>query len=202
MRGDQADAAAINKIFAAMEKEGSELLKKEGIPAEQMSFPREFSLRSTPEGIRLFAQPAREIGALYSKQHRISDIALQSGVNPLGGIAGELFDIEAKLDVARTASATLDVRGTPISYDAREGRLSCMGKSVALKPAGLLDLRILVDRTSIEIFADGGRCVMSFCFRPDPGNRKLILSAEGGAAVAKSVQVRILKPALPVAAAR
>src|SRR5713226_1363096 len=84
---------------------------------QQMSFPREFSLRSTPEGIRLFAQPAREIGALYSKQHRISDIALQSGVNPLGGIAGELFDIEAKLDVAKAASATLDIRGTPISYD-------------------------------------------------------------------------------------
>jgi sucrose-6-phosphate hydrolase SacC (GH32 family) len=75
-----------------------------------------------------------------------------------------------------------------------------MGKSVALKPAGLLDLRILVDRTSIEIFAEGGHYVMSFCFRPDPGNRKLILSAEGGAAVAKSVQVRILKHALPVAA--
>src|SRR2546427_11640774 len=87
-----------------------------------------FRSRSTSEGIRLFAQPARGIGALYSKQHRISDVALKPGINPLEGITGELFDIEAKLDVARTASATLDIRGTPISYDAREGRLSCMGK--------------------------------------------------------------------------
>jgi N-methylhydantoinase A len=45
MRGDQADASAINTIFAAMEKKGSELLKKEGIPAERMSFPREIEMR-------------------------------------------------------------------------------------------------------------------------------------------------------------
>ena len=57
---------------------------------QQMSFPREFSLRSTPEGIRLFAQPAHEIGALYSKQHRISDVALKPGVNPLEGITGDM----------------------------------------------------------------------------------------------------------------
>src|SRR2546427_3598984 len=44
-----------------------------------------FRSRSTSEGIRLFAQPARGIGALYSKQHRISDVALKPGINPLEG---------------------------------------------------------------------------------------------------------------------
>ena len=170
---------------------------------QQMSFPREFTLRTTPEGVRLFAQPAREIASLYAKQHRFSNIALSSNGDALSGIEGELFDIEAAVDIRNARSVRLNIRGTEITYDSVDGRLSCLGKSARLAASsGRLDLRVLVDRTSIEIFAAGGRYVMSFCFRPDRRNRKLALTSEGGTAVAKSLHVRMLKPALPVAGGR
>jgi N-methylhydantoinase A len=45
MRGDSADSAAINKIFSSMEEAGGKLLRKEGIPAERISFLREIEMR-------------------------------------------------------------------------------------------------------------------------------------------------------------
>lgn len=165
---------------------------------QQMSFPREFSLRTTPEGIRLFVHPVREIAKLYSKRRQWSDVTLTSGSNPLSGIQGELFDIAADLKLKGAKSVTLDIRGTPIVYHAEDGTLSCLGKSTPVAEVdGRLDLRALVDRTSIEIFAAGGRYVMSFCFRPDKDNRRLRLTAEGGTAKIKSLTFRELKPGWP-----
>jgi len=168
---------------------------------QQMSFPREFSLRATGDGIRLFAQPAREIAKLHANERRWSDVTLAAGGNPLAGIEGELFDITADLELTGAKSVKLDIRGIPIVYDAGTSSLSCLGKSVQVAAAGgRLDLRAIVDRTSIEIFSGGGRYVMSFCFRPDTDNRKLGLTAEGGAAKVRSLTVRKLKPSLPAAA--
>ncbi len=45
MRGDRADSATINKIFSSMEEGGGKLLRKEGIPAERISFLREIEMR-------------------------------------------------------------------------------------------------------------------------------------------------------------
>ena len=164
---------------------------------QQMTFPREFSLRDTPEGIRLFAQPAREIAKLYGREHRTANAVLRAGTNPLAGIAGELFDLSATLAPGKAKSVTVNVRGTPIVYDAA-GNLSCMGDTVrAGAPGAPLELRVLVDRTSIEIFAAGGRYVMSYCFKPEAVNRKLRLAADGEGAAAPGMIVRELKPALP-----
>jgi N-methylhydantoinase A len=45
MRGDHADADAIERIFATMEDEGLDLLNKEGIRPERMRFLREIEMR-------------------------------------------------------------------------------------------------------------------------------------------------------------
>ena len=166
-----------------------------GMPfSQQMSIPRELTLRATPEGIRLFANPVREVAAMYEKRHRISGFEIGTGANPLAEIEGELFDIAMELEPGESRSVTLDVRGTPIVYDAAEGTLHCLGKSVAVAPAGSpIDIRILVDRTSIEMFAAEGRYVMSYCFRPPADNRSLSLSAEGGTAKAALIEVREMR---------
>ena len=49
----------------------------EGMPFSQMmSFPAELSLRTTPDGIRLFAEPVREVKTLYRKTHAKADAIL------------------------------------------------------------------------------------------------------------------------------
>lgn len=169
----------------------------QGMPFnQQMTFPRVLSLRSTHEGVRLFAEPAAEITKLYQRQHSMKPGPLSPGENPLSAIRGELFDIEGDLEVGQAASVELRIRGAPIVYDARSRQLTCLGKSVPLAGAdGRLQLRVLADRTSLEVFAAGGRYVMSFCFSPDPADRSLALSAAGGAATVKSLCVRELRSA-------
>ena len=169
----------------------------QGMPFnQQMTFPRVLSLRSTPEGVRFFAEPAAEITKLYQRRHNVKPGPLKPGENPLSAIRGELFDIESDLEVGRATSLELRIRGTPVVYNAASHELSCLGRSVKL--AGVddrLQLRVLVDRTSVEVFAAGGRYVMSLCFNPDPADRSLALSAAGGAATIKSFYVRELKSA-------
>jgi sucrose-6-phosphate hydrolase SacC (GH32 family) len=175
-------------------KEG-EVSVYQGMPFnQQMTFPRRLSLRTIPQGIRLFAEPASEIEKLYQWQHVLKSDRLLPGKDPLSGIRGELFDIDADLRSGGATSIEFGIRGTPIVYDARSRQLTCLGKSVTLADDNdRLQLRILVDRTSVEIFAAGGRYAMSFCFQPDPAKRALSLRATGGAARIESLHVRELK---------
>ena len=172
-----------------------------GMPFDQqMTFPRELTLRTTPEGLRLFAQPVREIATLYKMKHGWADLELKPGENPLAKIEGELFDLETEFEPGHASVLTLDIRGTPVTYDARVHTLSCLGKSVELLPAaGRVTLRVLVDRTSIELFAQDGHYVMSFCFVADPASRKLTLAAQGSAIRLRALEVRELKSIWPAA---
>jgi sucrose-6-phosphate hydrolase SacC (GH32 family) len=52
-----------------------------------------------------------------------------------------------------------------------------------------LELHVLVDRTSVEIFANEGRVVMSFCVSPEQLEGGLSLKAEGGEAHISEVNV-------------
>ena len=53
----------------------------------------------------------------------------------------------------------LKVRGEAVAYNVKDRKLSCLGKSAALEPApgNRLALRVLVDRTSLEVFCEFGR---------------------------------------------
>ena len=62
---------------------------------------------------------------------------------------------------------------------------------------GKVKLQVLVDRTSIEVFGADGRFSMSSCFLPPSGNKKISLSAKGGTAQVKSLEVWELKSAWP-----
>lgn len=81
-----------------------------------------------------------------------------------------------------------------MTYDSRDDTLRAFGKTAQL-PAeeGTLDLRFLIDRTSIEIFALGGRIVMSFCFVPDVEAYGLSLNAEGSPVTVGTLEVKELK---------
>jgi sucrose-6-phosphate hydrolase SacC (GH32 family) len=73
-----------------------------------------------------------------------------------------------------------------------------LGKTVRLEPIdGKVKLQVLVDRSSIEVFGPDGRFSMSSCFLPPPDNKKLALTAKGGTARVKSLDVWELKSAWP-----
>ena len=53
------------------------------------------------------------------------------------------------------------IRGTRVTYNPGKAQLTYRGSKAALKPVnGKIDLELLVDRNSIEIFGNGGRLYM------------------------------------------
>lgn len=163
---------------------------------QQLSFPCDLVLRALPEGLRICRLPAKEIAGLYKKTHAWKDKAIGPGENLLKGVAGDLFDIEVQVDLAGARTFGVACRGQPVTYSAEKGVLTCLGREAKVDaPGGRLALRILVDRTSIEVFADDGKVSMSSCFLPDPGKTGLELFSDGGSPKIRSMAVHELKSA-------
>jgi sucrose-6-phosphate hydrolase SacC (GH32 family) len=151
---------------------------------QQMTLPREMSLRQTPLGLRLCMLPAREIANLRSHTQTWSNLLLKPGENPLAKLSGDLFDFELKAKPASAGKLEMILRGEKLTYDSSSGQLTILGKTVHVGlNDGLLTLRILVDRTSIEIFANDGEVVMSLCFLPPPWNTTYALTTSAAASI-------------------
>jgi len=170
---------------------------------QQMSFPRELTLRTTPDGIRLYRVPVREIEKIHAKKHAFADIALKPGDNPLSGLTGDLFDIRAEFELDTATAFGFEIRGAPVRYSVADKKLSCLGREAPM--AGTpeekrIRLQILVDRTSIELFGNDGRVSLSSCFLPDLENRSLSVFADGGTVKLRSLEVYELNSIWPKAA--
>jgi fructan beta-fructosidase len=168
---------------------------------QQMTVPVALSLWAPNNGPRLVASPIG-IESLHEKK-----AALEIGV--VGGatrkkwpadrpddnrskvLADDLdaFDLFTEIDPGKADKITFDLRGTKLVYDAAKQTLTCKDVSTPIKltnPANErlpkhLVLRVLVDRGSIEVFADSGLTAMSIAAIPDEKNRKVELHVEGDA---------------------
>jgi sucrose-6-phosphate hydrolase SacC (GH32 family) len=89
---------------------------------QQMSIPAEITLRKTPEGIRMFRNPVKEIEKLYAKTHRISEKSLAQTHERLSSIRAELVDMT--LEFEPSSDLTLHVRGLPIHYHKDKSQFS------------------------------------------------------------------------------
>ena len=168
--------------------------KYPGMPFnQQMSFPCELTLRTTPEGIRMYAKPVKEIENIHAKEHTWKNLALRPGVNPLAGITGDLFDIRAQIAPAGASEFGFNIRGHKVVYSVGQRKVTALGRSAGLSPErGVIGLQILVDRSSIEVFGNDGRISMATCFLPDPDDRTLGIFATGGAVKVLSLKVHEL----------
>lgn len=162
---------------------------------QQMSFPRELKLRRTSKGLRLFRYPIKEIENLYVSTREWKDLTLRPGENPLAGIEEELADIEAEIVLGAAHSVRFSLRGQEVVYHARAGRLTGFGngKSPLLHKNGVVHLRLLLDRTSIEVFGNEGESDLSGVFFADPSDRKLSLTVEGGVATVTRLAIHRLR---------
>ena len=173
-------------------------MRMPGMPfAQMMDFPTELTLRTTEEGPRLFALPVKEIETLYAGTRRLDPVPLTPGGTVLPGVEGDLFDLTAAFALgAQTEEVGLTLRGVPITYNARTQQLTCGDRTAALQPAaGTIKLRCLVDRTSIEIFANDGRVYMPMAVIPKDEDRSLAVFAKGGDAKLTELTVHTLKSA-------
>jgi sucrose-6-phosphate hydrolase SacC (GH32 family) len=157
---------------------------------QQVTFPRELTLRATPEGPRLFRQPIREIETLHHIEETWTDRALSPGQTLPLAPAGDLFRVQAELTVEEAATLTMNVRGSRLVFTAQS--MACGTRPVALRGA-LRNLEVLVDRTSVETFANDGEASMSKCFLPTESG--LSLKAASGRVTFKRLRLVYLKSA-------
>ena len=147
---------------------------------QQMSFPCDLSLRHTPHGIRLCRTPVAEINTLRVSNDSITNHTLGSQTELSIGSPGDCFDIEATIAVAPGAGFRIRVSDQVITYN--DQQIHCLGKSATILPIdGRLSLRILIDRTSIEIFGNRGEVCLSSCFLTADRETVVRCAAETGA---------------------
>ncbi len=172
--------------------------KYPGMPFnQQMSFPCELRLRMFPEGLRICRLPVKEIETLHEKEVARADRTLKPGENLLAGVAGELFDVRAEVELGDAAGFGFKLRGQPVHYAVKDKKLTCLGHSGPLEPSGnRVKLQILLDRTSIEVFGNDGKLSMTSCFLPKLTDRDLEVYAVGGSVKVVSLSVFPLRSAL------
>jgi len=157
---------------------------------QQMLFPVELTLHTTDDGLRMFAYPVKEIERIHGKEHVWTDLQLKPGQNLLSDVGGELFDIDAEFEVGDADEFGFLINGVPVVYNVNKNELSCGRPKAEIKPVdGKIRLRILVDRLSIETFANDGRVYMPVRMIPEDENKTIEVFSRGGDTQINSLEV-------------
>lgn len=136
-------------------------IETKGMPFNQMMlFPVELSLHTTGEGIRMYPAPIEEIKKLYGKKQIVKNKTIKTGYNPLSGLDGDSFDITAEVKV-QNSDFGFNIRGLYIRYDVIKNELISGKQHAKVKPIdGKLKIRLIIDRTSVEVFVNDGQIYM------------------------------------------
>jgi len=171
------------------------VIPMEGMPFnQQLLFPVELTLHTTDEGLRMFAYPVKEIESIHGKEHTWTNVQLKPGQNILSNVGGELFDIDARFEIGDSDEFGFLINGFSVKYNVEKNELSCGRSKAKLKPDnGSIRLRILVDRVSIEVFANDGRVYMPIRAIPEGNERGLEVFTKGGSTKISSLTVHELK---------
>lgn len=193
------------RIQIAAMRDGNYRLPKKTFH-NQMTFPCELSLRHTEEGIRMYRWPIGEIENLYDNQQSWKDLTLKAGESLILG-ENDLLDITATLELPPSHHETtlewlpleplsfqFHIRGIDIHYDVRQEEISCQNSVAPLSLAknNSVELRILVDRLSLEIFGNQGEISISTYANMDADNHRSTLECTGGAIIIKELKVNTL----------
>jgi levanase/fructan beta-fructosidase len=157
---------------------------------QQLTFPTMLTLHRTSDGLRLRRMPVKEIELLRDqKQAKLDELS------------GDLLDINVVIEPGNAKRVGLIVRGESITYDVASKEVICGSNRAPLEMIdGRIALRVLVDRASIEIFANEGVVSISRNYTtpnapaPAPASAPTFV-AEGGEARLISCEGYTLKSA-------
>lgn len=151
---------------------------------QQMTFPCDMTLHSTADGPRIYRKPAAEIAKLHGKSRVFERTTLNAGtVLPLDA-PGDLFHIVAQVEIPEGAELTFHIRGAAVTLT---DRTVAFNSKPASAIGAIKSVEILVDRTSIETFVNGGEVSLSACFLPADDTLKV--ECTRGEATIRSMQV-------------
>jgi len=156
---------------------------------QAFSVPTRLTLRTTDDGIRLFATPIKELETLRKPNPKTAENAALTAEKPAVTFEapGQLYDILVTLKQGTASKAVLRVGEHAATYDFRAGKLDEM--PLAVKD-GKVTFRVLVDRPMVEVCGGDGACYKT-SGRRDAGRPlgTISLTAEGGSLTVESLKI-------------
>ena len=167
-----------------------------------MDFPVQLTLLTTGSTPLIYVNPVNELVRLRTSTNAWPAQTLTNGVNAMAGAMGEACELDAQFKPGTATNVTFTVRGTTVTYNNQSQQLSCEGISHVLNLSnGIITLQILVDRGTLEIYANGGLVYMPMSVTPIAGAQPISLVASGNGAQLLSLSLYNLGSAWPAAPA-
>lgn len=137
-----------------------------------MMLPTELTLRTTKDGIRLVSKPVKETESLFTPLGHWSAITSDQANRNLKEFSGaDCLRLKTTIKLSHATDAGLNLFGQRIiGYDMNSNLLNGRFYSPQDPTSMELTADIYIDRTSIEVFIDGGLYSYSMERRPDHDN--------------------------------
>ena len=163
-------------------------------------------------------QPVKELETLRCHEKTWGDLALANGgTKALEGVAGHACELGIEIEVGAAQRCGLKVRASPsgeeetlLYYDAdkkelvfdsthsgKEGRKVVERAPFALKPGESLKLRVFVDKSVVEVFANDRQAISRRVYPVRNDSLGVSLFASGGIAHFKTLKAWEMMPANP-----
>ncbi len=179
------------------------------------TFPRTLSLRTIDGKVQLVQQPVSGLNELRTgTAFHTKDLTVSNTTTPLKA-NGKTLDLTARLTAGTAGKFGLNIRTgaggqyTQIGYDTHTGELyldrthsgntgfSSAFPDVKTAPLaldhGAVTLHILIDASSVEVFADQGQVTLTDQIFPDPTSTGVSAFADNGTATLDDLQAWQLK---------
>jgi levanase/fructan beta-fructosidase len=121
------------------------------------SLPNDLRLISTGCGPRLSVLPSEEVKIMYEKNFSFKDRGLEELERIPLSYCGECMDMTFCFSIQDSSLIAVSVRGILIVYDPRDGILMLPNGAFFIGTCnGRLDIRIITDRCSVELYTCDG----------------------------------------------
>ncbi|MGF7138015.1 GH32 C-terminal domain-containing protein [Roseimarinus sediminis] len=167
----------------------------------QLTFPAKLALRELNSGIELFVEPLSEITSLFGKEYSWEDEKVYPGLknNILKRIKGSEFHLKALIENLNSDRFGFLIRsgrnnqGIEVSYNAKKQIITVMNAQIPYEMKGnSIEIELLIDRSMLEVYLDGGRYVFSEAIAPSPEATGYELFTTGGEIMVKWMKVHPL----------
>ncbi|MET9274339.1 glycoside hydrolase family 32 protein [Kribbella sp. NPDC003557] len=159
---------------------------------QQVSIPCDLTLHRTADGLRMFRTPVPELASLERTRHTWPSRVLSVDSPWRIGTAWPLLRITCDVAVPADGELAFDICGTRVTVTS--GRIAVLdGEQPTITPLTKLD--ILVDTTSVEVFANDGEASLTACVQP--GHFELTLTASGADCAIERLDVAELEAIWP-----
>lgn len=161
---------------------------------QQVSIPCELTLHRTADGLRMYRKPVPELDRLERNRHTWPARVLSPG-NPWRiGTRWPLLRITCDVTIPADGELALDICGTRVTVTSADIAV-LEGKQPTI--TALTKLDIIVDTTSVEVFANDGQAALTACVQP--GHFELTLTASGAECTVDHLDVIELESSRPQA---